>query len=73
MVPLEHPASVSRMVLLRSVYRGHVRSAFPQTLVEETPERVIRDLEKLLPTGWKDWKPDPLAPLPELPDDWARI
>ena len=34
--------------------------------------RVIDGLDRLLPTGWEAWQPDPDWPLPTLPDGWDR-
>lgn len=34
--------------------------------------RVIDSLDRLLPTGWEEWQPDPSWPLPALPDGWDR-
>jgi uncharacterized protein len=35
--------------------------------------RVIERLDRLLPTGWEDWRPDPSVELPTLPPEWDRI
>lgn len=35
--------------------------------------RVIGELDRLIPTGWEDWRLDPSVELPMLPEDWDRI
>jgi Protein of unknown function (DUF402) len=36
-------------------------------------ERVISRLDRLLPTGWESWSPDPSWPQLELPREWRRL
>lgn len=47
-------------VLLRHVFRGHIASALPMTVVEETDERVVLYLRQGSPIRWLD----PYAGLP---------
>ncbi len=35
-------------------------------------ESVVADLDRLVPTGWEDWRPDPAWPLPSLPSGWDK-
>jgi len=35
-------------------------------------QRVIDSLDRLLPTGWEGWQPDPDWPLPTLPKGWEQ-
>jgi hypothetical protein len=46
-------------VLLRNVWRGHVMSAMPMTVVEETAERVVLYLQEGTPIQWIDGVPMP--------------
>jgi Protein of unknown function (DUF402) len=36
-------------------------------------ERVLAERDRLLPTGFEDWRPDPDWPLPMLPEDWDHV
>lgn len=36
-------------------------------------ERVLAASDRLLPTGFEDWRPDPDWPAPTLPGDWDHV
>jgi hypothetical protein len=36
-------------------------------------QRVIDSLDRLLPTGWESWQPDPAWAPPALPADWPTL
>jgi len=42
-------------------------------MVQATAVEVAERLDKLLPTGWEDWRPDPTWPLPTLPRAWGVV
>jgi predicted RNA-binding protein associated with RNAse of E/G family len=46
--------------LLRNVWRGHVMSALPTTVVEDSPERVVLYLQQGTPIRWIDGVPMPV-------------
>jgi hypothetical protein len=47
-------------VLLRNVWRGHVMSAMPMTVVDESDERVVLYLQQGTPIQWIDGVPMPV-------------
>lgn len=41
--------------------------------VQGEADDLAERIDKLLPTGWEDWRPDPTWPMPMLPRGWEAV
>jgi hypothetical protein len=58
---------------LEEVVAAGLLSAAEAAAVRAESEQVIASLDRLLPTGWEDWRPDPGWSLPALPERWQAV
>jgi hypothetical protein len=55
---------------LEEALRREVVDPAHATAVRARAQNVVKELDRLLPTGWEHWRPDPDWSVPQLPPGW---